>query len=141
QTLVVKRLVRDLAFDIEVVVLPTVREASGLALSSRTAYLSADDRRAAAALYRALSQAREVYNEGERAPKRLAETVRAQIEAEPRTRLEYVGVVDAETMEKLDRVPEDRAVLIALAARVGGTRLIDNIVLQPARQKTRGTEA
>ena len=141
QTLVVKRLVRDLAFDIEVVVLPTVRETSGLALSSRNAYLSADDRRAAAVLYRALSQAREVYNEGERAPKRLAETVRAQIEAEPRARLEYVGVVDAETMEKLDRIPEDRPVLIALAARVGGTRLIDNIVLQPARQKTRGTEA
>jgi pantoate--beta-alanine ligase len=141
QTLVVKRLVRDLAFDIEVVVLPTVREPSGLALSSRNAYLSADDRRAAAVLYRALSQAREVYNEGERAPKRLAETVRAQIEAEPRARLEYVGVVDAETMEKLDRVPEDRPVIIALAARVGGTRLIDNIVLQPARQKTRKTEA
>ncbi len=141
QTLVVKRLVRDLAFDIEVVVLPTVRETSGLALSSRNAYLSADDRRAAAVLYRALSQAREVYNEGERAPKRLAETVRAQIEAEPRARLEYVGVVDAETMEKLDRISEDRPVLIALAARVGGTRLIDNIVLQPARQKTRGPEA
>ena len=141
QTLVVKRLVRDLAFDIEVVVLPTVREQSGLALSSRNAYLSADDRRAAAVLYRALSQAREVYNEGERGPKRLAETVRAQIEAEPRARLEYVGVVDAETMEKLDRIPEDRPVLIALAARVGGTRLIDNTVLQPARQKTRRTEA
>src|ERR671913_1064256 len=141
QTLVVKRLVRDLAFDIEVVVLPTVRETSGLALSSRNAYLSADDRRAAAVLYRALSQAREVYNEGERAPKRLAETVRAQIEAEPRARLEYVGVVDAETMERYDRLPEDRPVIIALAARVGGTRLIDNIVLQPARQKTRGSEA
>ena len=141
QTLVVKRLVRDLAFDIEVVVLPTVRETSGLALSSRNAYLSADDRRAAAVLYRALSQAREVYNEGERSPKRLAETARAQIEAEPRARLEYVGVVDAETMEKLDRISDDRAALIALAARVGGTRLIDNIVLQPARQKTRNTEA
>ena len=141
QTLVVKRLVRDLAFEIEVVVLPTVREASGLALSSRNAYLSADDRRAAAVLYRALSQAREVYNEGERSPKRLAETVRAQIESEPRARLEYVGVVDAETMEKLDRIPEDRPVLIALAARVGAARLIDNIVLQPARQKTRGPES
>ena len=80
QTLVVKRLVRDLAFEIEVVVLPTVREASGLALSSRNAYLSADDRRAAAVLYRALSQAREVYNEGERGPKRLGETVRAHVD-------------------------------------------------------------
>ncbi|MCA1636342.1 MAG: pantoate--beta-alanine ligase [Acidobacteria bacterium] len=139
QTLVVRRLVRDLAFDIEVVVLPTVREQSGLALSSRNAYLSAEDRRAAAVLYRALSQAREVYMEGERSPKRLAETVRAQIESEPRARLEYVGVADAETMEKLDRVHEDRPVLIALAAHFGGTRLIDNIILQPARPKSRAT--
>jgi pantoate--beta-alanine ligase len=138
QTLVVKRLVRDLAFDIEVVVLPTVREQTGLALSSRNAYLSDEQRKAAAVLYRALSQAREVYNEGERAAKRLAETVRAQVDAEPQARLEYVGVVDADTMEKYDRLPEDRPVLIAVAARVGQTRLIDNIVIQPARpQKSR----
>ena len=141
QTLVVKRLVRDLAFDIEVVILPTVREESGLALSSRNSYLSTEDRRAAAILYRALSQAREVYNEGERNPKKLAEVVRAQLAAEPRAALEYVGVVDAETMEKLDRVSDERPVLIALAARIGATRLIDNIVLQPAKPKTRGSEA
>lgn len=137
QTLVVRRLVRDLAFEIEVVVLPTVREQSGLALSSRNAYLSDEDRQAAQVLYRALSQAREVYLEGERNPKRLVETVRAQFEAEPRARLEYVGVVDADTMEKLDRLAEDRPVLVALAAHVGKTRLIDNIILQPARQKAR----
>ena len=135
QTLVVRRLVRDLAFDIEVVVLPTVREQTGLALSSRNAYLSDEQRRAAAVLYRGLSQAREVYLEGERSARRLAEVVRAQVEAEPLTRLEYVGVVDAETMEKYDRLPEDRAVLIALAAQVGKTRLIDNIVIHPARPK------
>ena len=137
QTLVVKRLVRDLAFDLEVAVLPTVREQSGLALSSRNAYLTDEQRKAAPVLYRALSQAREVYNEGERNAKRLAETVRAQVEAEPLARLEYVGVVDADTMEKFDRIPEERPVLIALAAQVGRTRLIDNIVIQPARQKTR----
>ena len=137
QTLVVKRLVRDLAFDIEVVVLPTVREQTGLALSSRNAYLDEEQHKAATVLYRALSQAREVYNEGERSSKKLAEAVRAQFDAEPLARLEYVGVVDAETMEKYDRIPEDRAVLIALAAQVGSTRLIDNIVIQPARQKSR----
>ncbi|HYP54414.1 MAG TPA: pantoate--beta-alanine ligase, partial [Pyrinomonadaceae bacterium] len=70
QTLVVRRLVRDLAFDIEVVVLPTVREQTGLALSSRNAYLGDDGRKAASVIYRALSQAREVYLEGERNPKR-----------------------------------------------------------------------
>jgi pantoate--beta-alanine ligase len=139
QTLVVRRLVRDLAFDTEVVVLPTVREQSGLALSSRNAYLTEEQHAAAGVLYRALAQAKEVYMEGERNPKRMAEVVRAQVEAEPLARLEYVGVVDAETMEKFDRVPEDRPLLIALAARVGRTRLIDNIVIQPARQKARTT--
>jgi len=135
QVLVVKRLVRDLAFDIEVVVLPTIREQTGLALSSRNAYLSEEQHKAAGVLYRALSQGREVYLEGERSARRLAEAVRAQVEAEPLARIEYVGVVDAETMEKFDRIPEDRPVLIALAAHVGNTRLIDNILLQPARQK------
>jgi pantoate--beta-alanine ligase len=139
QTLVVRRLVRDLAFDIEVVVLPTVREQSGLALSSRNAYLTDEQRAAASILYKALSQAKEVYMEGERNPKRMAEVVRSRVEAEPMTRIEYVGVVDADTMEKFDRIPEDRAVLIALAARVGRTRLIDNLVIQPPRQKTRAT--
>jgi pantoate--beta-alanine ligase len=139
QTLVVRRLVRDLAFDIEVVVLPTVREQTGLALSSRNAYLTGEQHRAAGVLYRALSQAKEVYMEGERNPKRMAEVVRAQVEAEPLARLEYVGVVDAETMEKFDRIPEDRPVLIALAAHVGRTRLIDNVLIQPARQKARTT--
>jgi pantoate--beta-alanine ligase len=139
QTLVVKRLVRDLAFDLEVVVLPTVREQTGLALSSRNAYLTDEQHRAAAVLYRALAQAREVYNEGERSARRLAEAVRAQVEAEPLARLEYVGVVDAESMERYDRIPEDRPVLIALAAQVGRTRLIDNIVILPARQKARTT--
>ena len=139
QTLVVRRLVKDLSFDIEVVVLPTVREQSGLALSSRNAYLGEEDRRAAPALYRALSQAKEVYMEGERSARRLAEAVRSQVEAEPRAHLEYIAVVDADTMEKLERIPEDRPVLIALAARFGATRLIDNIVIQPARPKSRGT--
>ena len=137
QSLVVRRLVRDLAFDTEVVVLPTVREESGLALSSRNAYLSAEERRAATVLHRALAQAREIYNEGERSSKRLAEGVRAQVEAEPRARLDYVGVVDAETMEKLDKISDDRPVLVAVAAYVGKTRLIDNIIIQPARQRTR----
>ena len=139
QTLVVKRLVRDLAFDLEVVVLPTVREQTGLALSSRNAYLTDEQRKAASVLYRALAQAREVYNEGERNAKRLAEAVRAQVDAEPLARLEYVGVVDAETMEKYDRIPDGRPVLIALAAQVGRTRLIDNITIQPPRPKTRAT--
>jgi len=137
QTLIVKRLVRDLAFDTEIVVLPTVREDSGLALSSRNSYLDGRERVAAAVLYRALLHAKEAYASGEHSARRLAEAVRAQIEIEPRAQLEYVSVADAETMEKLDKLSDDRPTLIAIAARIGGTRLIDNIVLQPARQKMR----
>jgi pantoate--beta-alanine ligase len=132
QTLVVRRLVRDLAFDTEVVVLPTVREASGLALSSRNAYLSGDDRRAATILYRALARAEAAYLSGERSARKLTEGVRAEIETEPRARLEYVSVTDADTLERLDKL-DDRTVLIAVAARIGQTRLIDNIVLNRHR--------
>ncbi|HEV2762678.1 MAG TPA: pantoate--beta-alanine ligase [Pyrinomonadaceae bacterium] len=139
QALIVRRMVRDLAFDIEIVVLPTVREESGLALSSRNNYLSPDERRAAPVIYRALARAKEAYAEGERNARRLAETVRAQVESEPRARLQYVSVTDAETMEKLDQLPEDRPVLIAVAAHVGNTRLIDNVVIQPSRVKSRPT--
>jgi pantoate--beta-alanine ligase len=128
QTLVVKRLVRDLAFDTEIVILPTVREESGLALSSRNAYLDGEDKRAAAVIYRALSHAEAAYSEGERNGKKLAEIVRADIEAEPRAEIEYVSVNDADTLERLDRL-DDRSVLIAVAARFGKTRLIDNIIL------------
>jgi pantoate--beta-alanine ligase len=128
QTLVVKRLVRDLAFDTEIVILPTVREDSGLALSSRNAYLDGEDKRAAAVIYRALSHAEAAYSEGERNGKKIAEIVRADIEAEPRAEIEYVSVNDADTLERLDRL-DDRPVIIAVAARFGKTRLIDNIVL------------
>ena len=138
QALIIKRLVRDLAFDTEVIVLPTVREESGLALSSRNAYLSAEDRLAASALYRALSAAETAYASGERNGKRIAEIVRAQIEAEPRAQLDYVRVSDAETLENLERL-DDRPTLVAVAARIGGTRLIDNITLHPAKQRPRPT--
>ncbi|HKQ53582.1 MAG TPA: pantoate--beta-alanine ligase [Pyrinomonadaceae bacterium] len=138
QTLVVKRLVRDLAFETEVVVLPTVREESGLALSSRNSYLNEDERRAATVLYRALSRAREAYKAGERSGSRLAEVVRSTLDSEPLARLDYVSVTDADTLEQLEKL-DDRAVLVALAAHLGKTRLIDNIVLN--RKKNGGEQA
>ncbi len=138
QTLVVKRLVRDLAFETEVVILPTVREESGLALSSRNSYLNEDERRAAQVLYRALSRAREVYKSGERSGSRLAEAVRSTVAAEPLARLDYVSVTDADTFEQLEKL-DDRSVLIALAVHLGKTRLIDNIVLN--RKKNGGEPA
>jgi pantoate--beta-alanine ligase len=128
QTIIIKRLVRDLAFETEIVILPTVREESGLALSSRNAYLSEEERRAATVLYRALTRAKEVYAAGERSGSRLAETVQATIAGEPLAELDYVSVTDADTLENLEKL-DDRPVLIALAVKLGKTRLIDNIVL------------
>jgi pantoate--beta-alanine ligase len=128
QTIIVKRLVRDLAFDTEIVILPTVREESGLALSSRNAYLNEDEKRAAIVLYHALERARETYKAGERSGPHLAETVRATIAAEPLARLDYVSITDADTFEQLEKL-DDRPILIALAVYFGKTRLIDNIIL------------
>jgi pantoate--beta-alanine ligase len=128
QTLVVRRMVRDLAFDTEIVVLPTVREDSGLAFSSRNAYLTDEERRGAPVLYRALSHAESAYGDGERNGKRLVEMMRADIERETLAQIEYVSVNDADTLAPLERL-EDRPVLISLAVRFGKTRLIDNIML------------
>jgi pantoate--beta-alanine ligase len=136
QTLVIKRLVRDLAFETEVVVLPTVREESGLALSSRNSYLNEDERRAALVLYRALSRARDAYKAGERSGSRLSEAVRSTVAAEPLASLDYVTVSDADTLEQLEKL-DDRAVLVALAVHLGKTRLIDNLVLN---RKKNGVE-
>jgi pantoate--beta-alanine ligase len=133
QTLVIKRLVRDLAFETETVVLPTVREESGLALSSRNAYLKEEERRTAPVLYRSLKRAKEAYKNGERTAGRLIEIIRMTIEAEPLAHLDYIGVTDAETMERLDKL-DDRTVLIALAVYIGKTRLIDNLVLNKKKE-------
>ncbi|MEJ7578223.1 MAG: pantoate--beta-alanine ligase [Pyrinomonadaceae bacterium] len=136
QTLVVKRLVRDLAFDAEVVVLPTLRETSGLALSSRNAYLNDAERQQATALYRALQAAKAVYKNGERSARRIAEIVSSEISREPGAQLEYVSVTDADTLERLDKL-DDRTALVAVAAHIGRTRLIDNVVLCPSKLNSR----
>ena len=99
QALIIKRMVRDLAFDTEIVVLPTVREDSGLAISSRNLYLSAEEQQSAAVIHRALQKAKETYKKGERHAARLDDLVRATIESEPRVRVDYVSLVDAETLE------------------------------------------
>ena len=133
QAVIIKRMVRDLAFDAEIVVLPTVREDSGLAISSRNLYLDAEEQEAASIIHRALKQAKEAYKKGEHHAGKLVDTVRKTIETEPRVRLDYVSVVDAETLEKLDKLDE-RPILIAVAAYVGKTRLIDNTVLNKTKK-------
>jgi pantoate--beta-alanine ligase len=135
QALVIKRLVRDLAFETEILVLPTVRENSGLAVSSRNVYLSETEHQAAAVIHQALIGARAAYKQGERNAGKLAELLRSTIEAEPRARLDCLSVTDADTLEKLDKL-DDRVVLIAVAVYIGKTRLIDNIVLNSRGKKS-----
>jgi pantoate--beta-alanine ligase len=133
QSLIIKRMVRDLAFDTEIVVLPTVREDSGLAISSRNLYLGPEEKESASVIHRALKQAKETFKKGERHASKLAEIVRTNIESEPRVRVDYVSVLDAETLEKIDKL-DDRPTLIAVAAYVGKTRLIDNTVLNKTKK-------
>jgi pantoate--beta-alanine ligase len=134
QALVIKRLVKDLAFETEIVVLPIVREDSGLAISSRNLYLTPDEQKSATILHKALKQAKTAFKEGERNAGRLAELIRSTVETEPRARLDYITIADAETLEKIDRL-DDRPTLVALAAYVGKTRLIDNMILNKVKKK------
>ena len=134
QAIVIRQMVRDLAFPGEVVVLPTARAESGLALSSRNDYLDDEQRRAATVLYRSLSRAAAEYDEGERNTARLIEAVKSTIETEPLARLDYVSVNDAETLEPLGELG-DRTALISMAVFIGKTRLIDNVVLGKAKEQ------
>jgi pantoate--beta-alanine ligase len=130
QLAVVKRMAADLDLPVVVIGCPLVRETDGLALSSRNAYLSNDHRRAAPVLYLSLRAAADAVVAGERDPQKLAAVIRAVVATEPDVELEYVEVRDAETIAPVTAVDGD--VLIALAARLGGTRLIDNVGLTVA---------
>ena len=134
QSIIIKQMVRDLAFDTEIVVLPIVREESGLAMSSRNAYLDHEQRQAAAVLNRALLQARAAYDEGEHNANRLLEIVHSAIEAQPLARIDYVSLNDGVTLQKLERL-DDRPALLSLAVFFGKTRLIDNVVLERATKQ------
>jgi len=126
QLRVVQAVARDLRLAVRIAGCPTVRDPDGLAISSRNRYLSADDRHKALALSRALRAADEEWSRGERDPAKLRERVQ-RLAAGPGIALEYVSVADPLTLDELDR-PANRA-LISLAARVDGTRLIDNVLL------------
>jgi pantoate--beta-alanine ligase len=134
QALVIRRLVKDLAFETEIVVLPIIREDSGLAISSRNLYLTPDEQHSATVIHKALVQAKNAYKDGERNASRLIELIRSTVETEPRARLDYITVADAETLEKIERL-DDRPTLVALAAYVGKTRLIDNMILNKVKKK------
>lgn len=128
QVAVIRRLTNDLGFDTEIVVIPIVREESGLAMSSRNALLSTDERARASVIYKGLRNAKLAARNGERNAANLAEIVRQTIETEPLAQVDYIAVVDNETLEPIEKIGES-AVLIAVAARFGNVRLIDNTVL------------
>lgn len=123
---VIEKMVQDLCMDVQLFGVPTVREADGLAMSSRNAYLSAQGRQAAVVLSRALTQAEHLYQAGERHPETLQAAARAVIAQEPLAVVDYVEVVDADTLQQ----PKNTSRLVmALAVKVEKTRLIDNRVL------------
>lgn len=128
QVAVVKQLTRDLGFETEIVVVPTVREESGLALSSRNTRLSDENRQKAAIVYRALREAKAAYKRGERNASTLTQLVNQVIAEEPLAVVDYIEVIDPETLQTVEKVT-DNETLIAAAVRFGDVRLIDNVVL------------
>jgi pantoate--beta-alanine ligase len=129
QLRLIRRMAEDLNYDVEILGCPIVRDQDGLGLSSRNRYLSPAERAAALSLFRSLKVAESLVEEGEREGPRVIAAVRTEIEKEPLARIEYVKVCNPETLEEVAKIQGGGAVL-ALAVRVGGTRLIDNTMLK-----------
>ena len=127
QAAVIRQMTRDLNYPIEVVVCPIVREADGLAMSSRNKYLEGADRQAALVLSRALTAAKELYDAGERDAEALRAKMKEVIAAEPRAQMQYVSCADYDTLAELETVTGKT--LLSMAVLIGKTRLIDNFVL------------
>ena len=127
QVAIINQMVRDLNFDVRIVVCPIVREADGLAMSSRNAYLNPDQRRRAIVLYRSLMRVQNLVDRGESSSARLLVAGHQVMAEEPSVRLDYFEIVDRHTLDPLSDV--SAGALVAVAAYVGSTRLIDNIVV------------
>ena len=127
QTVIIRRMTKDLHLGVDVIALPTVREADGLAMSSRNQYLSPEERRSAEILYRSLQEARSRFDKGEHSAERLREVIIEVLKGESSVQLEYAAIVHPETLEEVREA--DNGTVIAITARIGRTRLIDNILL------------
>jgi pantoate--beta-alanine ligase len=127
QAAVIRQMTRDLNFPVELIVCPTMREADGLAMSSRNKYLEGEDRKAATILFRSLCAAKVVYESGERNAEMLRLKMKEVLASEPRAQVQYVSCADYDTLEELDVVKGKT--LISMAVVLGKTRLIDNFVL------------
>lgn len=131
QAVIIRRLVEDLNFPVRIEVVPTVREADGLAMSSRNTYLSEGERQEALALWRALTAAKAAVESGERRGPELEKLMLATLKQHPGVRPQYVAAVDPETLEPVEHITG--RVLLAVAAFVGSTRLIDNLLVEVAQ--------
>ncbi len=131
QAAIIRRMVRELNFPVAIVVCPIVRASDGVALSSRNAYLNPEQRQAAQVLHRALARAEQAVSQGERRAQALVAEARAEFAREPHARLDYLEIVDPDTLEPVDDV--SGGALLAVAAFLGTTRLIDNVVIPPQR--------
>jgi pantoate--beta-alanine ligase len=129
QAAIIRRMVRDLNIPVEIVVCPIVREPDGLAMSSRNAYLDPQQRKSALVLRRALLAIEQLFNQGERSPEKLIVAGKKIFSAEPSIRLDYLEIVDPDSLDPVSEI--SRPALVAVAAYVGQTRLIDNVVLEP----------
>ncbi len=128
QLAVIKKMVSDLAMNLEIVALPTMREPDGLTKSSRNIYLNHKERQAATVLYRALTLAQKLWSRGERDAERLRQKMTSLLKKEPLAEIDYVSIVNPETLDELDKVTSPA--LVSLAVKIGKTRLIDNVVLE-----------
>jgi pantoate--beta-alanine ligase len=128
QVAVIKRLATDLGFETEIVVVPTVREESGLAMSSRNSLLSGEERNKAVVIIDSLRDAKLAFKKGERNTSALDEIVKRRIATEPLARLDYVAVVDRNSLQPLEKVGDDETLIVA-AVYIGSVRLIDNVIL------------
>ncbi len=127
QTVVIRRMVGDLNLPVEILVCPTVREADGVAMSSRNTYLDPAERQAATVLWRALNAARAAFQAGERDPENIRQVMTETLNQEPQARLQYVSCAHPDTLVELEQ-PIERA-LLSMAVFIGKTRLIDNLLL------------
>jgi pantoate--beta-alanine ligase len=128
QLIAIKQMVKDLNMDVEVVGMPTIRESDGLAMSSRNAYLNPKKRKEAACLYRSLLKGKELFAQGERSAATILQEVRRIIEEDKSAIIDYVKICDVHTLEDLEEIKGEA--VIALAVKMGKTRLIDNIILK-----------
>ena len=128
QTVVIKKMVKDLGMDVEIVVLPTIREKDGLATSSRNIYLKKDERKAAPVLYKSLKLAEELIKKGERDSKKIIRKMKELLKKEKLIKLEYIAIVDPKTLKEVKKIK--RGTNVSLAARIGKARLIDNITVK-----------